>query len=192
MMNEFLGTTQAYLVTIRDLRIEVLFYKKADYRYYLRLLRKYKRKFGVQVFAFCLISGAVYLILHPRQAADLSLFIRAIQQDYLKYFNDRYPQIKKLYVAKSETRAISLDQELFDAIKLVEFVPVMLAMVKSPVLYPWSSCSYRILARRSRILDARINGDVLRRGERVNPLLPPDTKKVRTMKTSLHVAYQLV
>ncbi len=126
-----------------------------DYAYYLRLLKTFKMKLSVHIFAFCLLPERVHLIIQPKETGGLSAFMQRISQSYAVYFNRKYKREGKLWQGRFRSIVIGHDQDLFDCIKYVEWIPVRSELVNSPVEYPWSSCSLRVLGYQGSILDAR-------------------------------------
>jgi putative transposase len=87
----------------------------------------------------------VYLIVHPHESRNLPLFMQGVNQSYAKYFNSKYNSSGKVWGQRYRSALIHNDKDLFDAVKLVEFIPVEKRRCYSPAEYPWSSCSLRIL-----------------------------------------------
>lgn len=48
---------------------QVVFAREHDFRYYLANLREWKDHYGVQLYAYCLMTNHVHLILAPNTAA---------------------------------------------------------------------------------------------------------------------------
>ena len=136
-----------------------IFSSEADYRYYCRLLKRYKVRFAIHIFAFCLMSRDVHLVVQPTEAKNLSLFMQRVNQAYALYFNKKYQKQGPLWRGRFKSVMIDHDFDLFECIKYVEFYPVRSAITHSPVEYPWSSCSLRILGNTGNLIDAKINRD---------------------------------
>ena len=132
-----------------------------DYRYYFRLLRKYKTKLSINIFAFCLLPEEIHLIIQPQNPDKLAPFIKEISQSYLLYFNSRYQHQGKLLHGRYKSMAIRNDAGLSEYIKFVEFIPVKFQIADTPVCYPWSSCSYRVLRDGDGLLDRRPYSEML-------------------------------
>ncbi len=124
-----------------------------DYRYYCRLLRRYKKRLEMNIFGFCLMPDYVHLIVEPHQAQSLSLFMQGVHQSYTLYFNRKYRHRGSLWHGRFKSIALDRDQDLFDCIKYLEFHPVRANIATTPLEYPWSSCSLRILGYKNGLLD---------------------------------------
>lgn len=141
----FLQMGAGYLISAKAKNNVVLFKEGEDFEYYLKLLRKYKKRYALNMYAFCLLEKNIYLVLQPQDVLLLPTFIQGIQQSYALYFNHKYDCIGRVWSGRYESRMLSEDKDLFHSIKLVEFMPVRESVSDSPVYYPWSSCTFRIL-----------------------------------------------
>jgi len=141
----FLKNNSCYYIQSQGRRRQKIFRVSLDYEQYLKFLKKYKLRFQVRVYGYCLIPATVYLIVRPGDSNKLSLFMQGINQSYALYFNRRYKREGKVWGQRYKSTLISGDGDLFKYIKLVEFIPVKVKWSYSPVEYPWSSCSGRVL-----------------------------------------------
>jgi len=153
----FLKNEMCYHVIARASREVEVFAADADYRFYCRLLKKYKERFGIHIFAFCLLPHDVHLVVHVKEASRLSLFMQRVHQSYTAHFNKKYHKTGRLWRGRFKSVALDRDRDLFDCIKYVEFYPVRSELVHSPVEYPWSSCTFRISGQENHLLNTTIN-----------------------------------
>ncbi len=153
MNNSFLNHNTCYFISHKGEDGQNFFLCETDYKFYLRLLKKYKLKFDIQIFAFCLLSDAIYLILQPPNVKNLSIFITCVTQSYRLYLNARYSGKANVWQKKYRSFAIVTDDALFECVKYVESVPVRAKIVVNPAEYPWSSHSLRVSGRDNYILD---------------------------------------
>ena len=54
-----------YHVTQRGNRRQPVFFEDADYREYLQLLKQQAERWGLQIWAYCLMTNHVHLIVIP-------------------------------------------------------------------------------------------------------------------------------
>jgi len=58
---------------------QVVFAAEADYQYYLDNLWEWKAQLGCRIYAYCLMTNHVHLVVDPgRQAAHLSLLLKRV------------------------------------------------------------------------------------------------------------------
>jgi len=133
-----------YVQSVSFMDKEILV-EHSDYQWFMRLIQRFKRKYEVHVYAYSLLGTGVYFVLHPGSPRYLPVFMKALKQAYAAYFNRKYGNMGRVWGQRYKSVMIHNDTELFDAIKLVEFIPVREKRALSPVEYFWSSCSVRIL-----------------------------------------------
>ncbi len=118
-----------------------IFFNDADYHRYLYLIKKYKIKFQINLFGFCLMPNHTHLIVRPKEAASLSLFMKGLNQSYAQYFNFKYGKKGYLWQARFKSMVITEENYLVRCIEYVEFNPIRAKLTILPKEYPW--CSYK-------------------------------------------------
>ncbi|OGX36552.1 MAG: hypothetical protein A3C36_06015 [Omnitrophica WOR_2 bacterium RIFCSPHIGHO2_02_FULL_52_10] len=149
----FLKDGVCYFVQTHSFMGKEILKTDADYGRIMRTIKKYKVRYSVCLYAYCLVPTGVYLILHPNDALQLPLFMQGVKQAYALYFNRKYKTGGKVWHQRFKSALIYNDKDLVNAIQLVESIPVQERRSPSPAEYPWSSCTYRILGSAS-IVDA--------------------------------------
>jgi putative transposase len=90
-------------VTQRGNRRERVFLEPRDYELYRDWLAESCRKFGVSVWAYCLMPNHVHLILVPSDPAGLALALSRAHRLYAGYFNARARQTGHLFQDYGDT-----------------------------------------------------------------------------------------
>ena len=145
----FLKNGVCYFVQTHSFMGKEIFRTDADYGRIMRILKKYKARYGVCLYAYCLLPTGVYLVIHPNDAFQLPLFMQGVNQAYAMYFNRKYQTGGKVWRQRFKSVLIQNDKDLMSSIHLVESIPVQKKRSLSPAEYPWSSCTYRILGSAS-------------------------------------------
>src|SRR5512136_461128 len=73
----------------RGNRRQQVFFNEADRRFYLNMLGSRCRKFGVAVWAYCLMDNHVHLVLVPSTAEALARAVGDTHQYYSRRINGR-------------------------------------------------------------------------------------------------------
>jgi REP element-mobilizing transposase RayT len=141
----FLKDGVCYYIQTHSFIGQEIFKAQADYYRIMQILKRYKMRYSVHIYAFCLMPADVYLIIHPSNSRHLPLFMQGVNQTYALYFNRRYKNEGKVWRQRYKSAVIQNDVDLFDAITLVEFIPVQRNQSRSPIEYPWSSSACRVL-----------------------------------------------
>ncbi|MFA5088125.1 MAG: transposase [Candidatus Omnitrophota bacterium] len=152
----FLSEQVCYYVISTASQRQDIFIEDTDYRYYLRLVKKYKARFGVLVLGYCLLPGSAHLVAQFSQPQNISAFMQGVNQSFSLYFNRKHKSQGRVWKDRFRSIAIERAEDLFDCIKYVEFKPVKENFVLSPVEYSWSSCALRILGYHNGILDSNV------------------------------------
>src|SRR5438270_3851341 len=142
-----------YHVTQRGVDGQATFSIDEDRYTYLRLLRENLSEAEVRVWAWCLMSNHVHLVLLPGREHSLSLLLRRVHGRYAQYYNTRWGRTGHLWQSRFFGCVLASDH-LWTALAYVERNPVRAAMVQEAAQYPWSSASAHVLQKdASGILD---------------------------------------
>lgn len=133
-------------VTQRGNRRAEIFQTDADREAYLRFLQTYCEKRGLSVWAYCLMSNHVHLVVVPQEEASLGDALRDTHTVYAMYFNSRTEWSG--HVWQGRFFSCPLDEfHQWAAIRYVEQNPVRAGIVVRAEDYPWSSagahCGWR-------------------------------------------------
>ena len=85
-----------YHVIARGNQRRKTFLSDDDYRAYLERLERYRAKFRLRIYAFCLMPNHVHLLLETG-STPLSKFMQGLQQSYTQYFNRRHRKVGHLF-----------------------------------------------------------------------------------------------
>ncbi len=133
-------------VTQRGVRRNDVFFCEEDYRLYLRLLAEFCRKAGTEVWAYCLMSNHVHLIMVPATEDGLRASLSEAHRRYTRHINQREQCRGHLW--QERFHSFPMDERyLMAAVRYVELNPVHAGMVERPEDYGWSSARAH-LARR--------------------------------------------
>lgn len=127
-----------YHVTQRGNRRQPVFFQGADRTVYLTLLREHAQRFGLEVWAYCLMTNHVHLVVVPRRAGALTRAIGETHRRYTRHINFR--EGWRGYLWQGRFGSVALDEpHLVAAIRYVERNPVTAQLVTRAEDYPWSS-----------------------------------------------------
>ena len=125
-------------VTQRGNRRERVFLEPRDYELYRDWLAESCRKFGVSVWAYCLMPNHVHLVLAPSDPAGLALALSRAHRLYAGYFNARARQTGHLFQGRFGSLAMDEDH-LIAAVRYVALNPVRARLVATASEWPHSS-----------------------------------------------------
>jgi putative transposase len=127
-----------YHVTQRGNRRQPVFFGQADYQTYRGLLRDESQRWHLQIWAYCLMTNHVHLVVWPEQAESLSRAIAETHRRYSRAVNFR--EGWRGYLWQGRFGSVLLDEpHLLAAVRYVERNPVTAGLVERAEDYPWSS-----------------------------------------------------
>ena len=125
-------------ITQRGNRRQDVFFQESDYHYYLKQLKSNCDKQGVDIWAYCLMTNHVHLIVNPKEESSLAKAIGETHKHYTKMVNTR--ERWSGYLWQGRFASFPMDESyLLRAAAYVELNPVVAGMVKNPWDYPYSS-----------------------------------------------------
>ncbi|MBV5305137.1 MAG: transposase [Desulfobulbaceae bacterium] len=133
---------------------DVIFTGDEDYLYYLDNLGQWKTKLGCKVYAYCMMSNHVHLIIDPGEKPEnLGLLMKRIAGRQTRYINRLEGRTGSLWEGRYKSSPIQADEYLLACCRYIELNPVRAGLVDLPGQYRWSSYSERMGAARQSILD---------------------------------------
>ena len=133
-------------ITQRGNRRQDTFFCEDDYRYYKRLMAEWCRKFGVEIWAYCLMPNHVHLIAVPQTEDGLRRAIGEAHRRYTLQVNLR--KHWKGHLWQGRFSSFLMDENyLLAATRYIELNPVKAKMVKNPGKYFWSSAKAHLIGQ---------------------------------------------
>lgn len=126
---------------------QVVFAEPEDFQRYLSDLRELKDAFGVRVYAYCLMTNHVHLLLAPDDSiAGLGLLMKALAARATRYRNKLEGRSGTLWESRYKSSVVQSDAYLLACCRYIELNPVRACMVADAADYPWSSYRARVSA----------------------------------------------
>lgn len=133
-------------ITQRGNRRQQTFFAEEDYQVYISILSEWSKRYGVEIWAYCLMPNHVHLIAVPQDSDGLR---QAIGQTHLRY--TRYINFQKGwrgYLWQGRFGSYLMDERhLLSAARYIEMNPVAAKIVNQPEDYLWSSARAHLNGR---------------------------------------------
>lgn len=149
-----------YHVIVRGNQGRKTFRFDDDYRAYLDRLERYRVKFRVRIYAYCLMPNHVHLLLESG-SAPLSKFMQGLQQSYTQYFNRSYRKVGHLFQGRYKAIICDEDKYLLTLVRYIHLNPVRAGLAKRPEGYIYSGHRSYLIHGPARIIEARPILDLL-------------------------------
>lgn len=117
---------------------QTIFDEDADYRLYLDMLGESAAKFGLSIWAYCLMRDHVHFVCVPRDADSLAKALNTLHMRYSQYFNRKKGCHGHLWQGRFYSSILD-DAHAFEAVRYDETNPVRWGLVADATAYPWSS-----------------------------------------------------
>ncbi len=115
-----------------------MFLDDADRSSYLESLVVGSSRYQVELWAYCLMTNHVHLLVVPRRKLSLARVIRATHQRHSVRLNRRMDQTGHLWENRYYSTVLD-ERHLWAAVRYIERNPVRAGMVERAELYAWSS-----------------------------------------------------
>ena len=116
-----------------------MFESPKDYEEYLDILKEYKEQFHFKLFAYCLMSNHVHLVIKTDEVSLETIF-RHINTKYSMWFNYKYQRAGFLLQGRFYSEPIESEQYLINAVRYVHRNPAKAGLEPFPGhSYKWSS-----------------------------------------------------
>ncbi len=130
-------------VTQRGNDRRVVFIEEEDYTQYQRWLSRYARKYGLDIWAYCLMPNHVHAVVVPQTREALAQTFNLVHMQYAQYINDKTRSTGHVWQGRYFSCVLD-ERHLYAAIRYVEMNPVRGKLAVSAEAYPWSSAGSHI------------------------------------------------
>lgn len=130
-----------YHVYNRGVNKQNIFLDDFDRYYFLKLCRKTKEKFNINIHAFCLMSNHYHLLVHTTKA-NLSKTMKYLGERYAKYFIQKYKVLKKsghTFMGRYGRKIIQDENYMKTLLNYIHLNPVKDGFCTHPEYFRWSS-----------------------------------------------------
>jgi putative transposase len=127
-----------YHVTARGNERRAIFRDDRDRQIYLARLAFYRKRFGFQLLAYCLMTNHVHLAIRTG-AEPLSKIMAGLHATYAETFNRRHRRVGHLFAGRYKAFLVQEDRYLLALLRYIHLNPVRARLVQQARNYLWSS-----------------------------------------------------
>lgn len=139
-------------ITQRGNNKETVFIDNEDRRNYLKILQRYKNKYGLQISAYCLMNNHVHLLVVPEDKTSLARGIGGTNLLYTQYINRKYKRSGRLWQNRFFSAIVEEEPYQWAVMRYIERNPVRAKIVKKAEEYPWSSAKTHVTGVKDELL----------------------------------------
>ena len=129
-----------YYIVLQGNNRQDIFMSNQDRRYFLSLLRAYKDRCELKVYAYCLMAHDAHLLIETVRP-NLSLAMQGFNTVYTKYFNGVHNTVGHVFQGRYKALVVDKEHFLAEMTRFVHLQPVRAGLKEKPWRYQWSSCA---------------------------------------------------
>jgi REP element-mobilizing transposase RayT len=132
------SSTGIYHITIRGVNKSDIFLDTEDYETFLNYLQNIKATSGVEIYAYCLMTNHIHLLLKEGNEELSKTFVR-LGAGFVGWYNRKYERIGHLFQSRYNSEVVENDGYLLMVMRYIHQNPVKAGISKHVTGYPWSS-----------------------------------------------------
>jgi putative transposase len=129
-----------YHVMLRGANRQEIFHDDTDNTKFLEIIKRYKEKSGMNVYAWCLMNNHVHLLVREVDE-ELSVTMKRIGVSYASYYNLKYKTTGHLFQDRFRSENVETRGYFLTVIRYIHQNPVKAGIVGSVAGWRWSSCA---------------------------------------------------
>ncbi len=124
---------------------QTVFAAPPDYRHYLANLWEWKKKLGCKIYAYCLMTNHVHLLIDPGNTPEnLGKLMKRVAGRQTRYVNSVESRTGTLWEGRYKSSPVETNEYLLVCSRYIELNPVRARLVGRPQDYPWSSYGAKV------------------------------------------------
>jgi len=110
----------------------------ADYQLYIEWLQEYAARYGVDIWAYCLMPNHVHFVCVPKSEDALARAFNTLHMRYAQYFNGKRAVHGHLWRGRFMSCVLD-NRSVYEEVRFIENNPVRAEIVGRAEDYAWSS-----------------------------------------------------
>lgn len=138
----------------RGVLSDPIFQDKTDYRFFIKKVQEYKKKYKISIICYCLMPTHFHIFL--KQLTDqhkISKFTADLLNSYTKAYNKRYNRTGVLFQGKTKNKPITDVKYYFDIFYYIIMNPVKAGLVNIATDWEYSCAKDYFGLRKGKIAD---------------------------------------
>ena len=127
-----------YNIMLRGINQQVIFEDEEDNNKFIETIKTYKAISGYKIYAYCLMSNHVHLLLKVEKE-DLDLIIKRIAGSYVYWYNWKYHRRGHLFQDRFKSEPVEDDSYFLTVLRYIHQNPVKGNIVEDVEKYVFSS-----------------------------------------------------
>lgn len=132
------SSTGIYHVMLRGINKQIIFEENEDYEKFIGVIEEYKEVCGYEIYAFCLMSNHIHLLIKEGKE-ELGIVFRRIGSKFVYWYNLKYRRSGHLFQDRFKSEVVEDDKYFLSALRYIHQNPIKAGIVDNITNYPWSS-----------------------------------------------------
>lgn len=145
------SNTQVYHIIIKGIDGQDIFYEDSDRKIFLNHLQETKAKYFYKIFAYCLMSNHVHLVLSVEDDL-LSKSVQSLTLKYVHYFNKKYKRTGPFVQNRFNSKVVENQRYFLEVCRYVHRNPENAGFAQTQN-YEWSSYKEYINKSESKLIN---------------------------------------
>ena len=140
-----------YHIMLRGINQQIIFEDEEDYLRFIETVQTYKTVSGYKLFAYCLMSNHVHLLLKVEKE-DLDVIMKRIAGSYVYWYNWKYHRKGHLFQDRFKSEPVEDDEYFLTVLRYIHQNPIKAGIAKELDQYNFSSYKH-YLSKKDFIID---------------------------------------
>ena len=127
-----------YHIILRGINRQQIFEDSEDYNKFLRVLEECKAISEFDIFAYCLMSNHIHLLLQENKE-PIELVMKRIATRFVYWYNIKYQRLGHLFQDRFKSEPVENDEYFLTVVRYIHQNPVKAGICKKPQDYNYSS-----------------------------------------------------
>ena len=128
------SSTDFYHVIARGINHERIFNQPREKNNFIRILKKYLKKYDVELYAYVIMSTHFHLLIHS-ELEVLSGYLAIVLAEFAEYYNYKHNRNGHVFQNRFKSECVENMQYFWNCIRYIHMNPVDANLVKNPMKY---------------------------------------------------------
>lgn len=132
------SSTGVYHVIAKGINRERIFNQPREKSYLKRILREFLSNYNVEIYAYCIMSNHVHLIIKS-ELQELSMYMAICLAKYAEYYNYKHKRNGHVFQNRFKSECIETSQYFWNCVRYIHLNPLKANQIKNIEDYKYSS-----------------------------------------------------
>lgn len=132
---------------------EIIFFDDEDFKFFLRQVKKYKEKYGIKIYHYCVMPNHHHFLVEPPTSQALINFMHDLMTVYAQHVQRKYGKGGHIWQGRYKSPVIEREDYLAQCGYYIEDNPRRAGLVIDLKDWPWSSYHFYAFGKPDSIVD---------------------------------------